>query len=420
MDDNVKGEYGEGTVFYSPSMKTWVARYPASKMELGRKVSGYGKTPDIAQANRDKALKRAITHTQHATVNSIKTVLGHYEQWLDASDRKANTLTRKKDRLKRYLKPYMTKPITKLDESTILEIIAKAKANSKNDEYSKIPNQIYSELHQFLEWSLKRSLIDKNPILLVEKPSWKSKARATNEEYIDQRIALGKALLKFTAHHASTYGTEYGILLIASLGLRAGEIRGLTWDCFDHLLDGKPCVLHVRQQYDRDAQTGKWNLVKWTKTDAGTRKIALPDEWKTNLCDYYDWLYDHQPSATETFCFITQANTPFTSGRMNERWRNLKHAYEIDQQKTNAEYVMPKLDKEMRLYDMRHVCASLLVSSGRATIDQVRPILGHTDRKMTEYYTHLTMESERKTMNEIPGLISEEKPDWKFFEHDSD
>lgn len=414
MKTTDKGEYGEGTVFYSDSMHTWVARYPASKMNVGRKISGYGKTEDIAKANRDKALKRAITNTQRSTSNSVGTILRRYTTWLEATDRKANTLARKKDRLQRYLKPYMTAPITKLDEDAIIEILAKAKANAKSDTYSKIPNQIYSELHQLLDWALKRNLIPKNPIQLVEKPSWKSKARNTNEEYIDSRITLGKALLAYTARHASTYGVEYGILLVASLGLRAGEIRGLTWDCFDHLLDDKPCILHVRQQYDRDATTGKWHLVEWAKTDAGTRKVALPTEWKANLCDYYDWLYDRQGDAPENYCFITSNNTPFTGGRMTEHWRNLKTAFEKEQQRKNPKYAMTAIDKSMRLYDMRHVCASLLVSSGRATIDQVRPILGHTDRRMTEYYTHLTMESERKTMNEIPELMGNVAPDWQF------
>ncbi|MDN6050553.1 tyrosine-type recombinase/integrase [Bifidobacterium mongoliense] len=414
MTTGLKQEYGEGTAFYSGAMHTWVARYPASKMGLGRKISGYGKTEEIAKANRDKALKRAITNTQRSTSNSVGTVLKKYTTWLEATDRKSNTLARKKDRLQRYLKPYMTKSITKLDEDAIIEILAKAKANSKSETYSKIPNQIYSELHQLLEWCLKRGYVEKNPILLVEKPSWKSKARTANEEYIDQRITLGKALLAYTARHASTYGVEYGILLVAALGLRAGEIRGLTWDRFDHLLDDKDCILHVRQQYDRDATTGVWHLVEWAKTDAGTRKIALPTEWKANLADYYDWLYDRQSSAPETYCFITKAGTPFTSGRMNERWKNLKEAFEKEQQKIKPEYAMTDVDKSMRLYDMRHVCASLLVSSGRATIDQVRPILGHTDRRMTEYYTHLTMESERKTMNEIPELMGNTAPNWQF------
>lgn len=416
MKTTDKGEYGDGTVFYSNAMSTYVARYPASKMGIGRKISGYGKTEETAKANRDKALKRAITNTQRSTSNSVGIVLRRYTAWLEASDRKSNTLARKKDRLQRYLKPYVTKSITKLDEDAIIEILAKAKANAKSDTYSKIPNQIYSELHQLLEWCLKRNLIEKNPIVLIEKPSWKSKARNVNEEYIDARIELGKALLAYTARHASTYGVEYGILLIASLGLRAGEIRGLTWDCFDHLLDDKDCILHVRQQYDRDATTGEWHLVKWAKTDAGTRRIALPDEWKTNLADYYDWAFDTMPNMNnqKNYCFTLANGAPFTGGRMDKRWKNLKEAFEKEQQKIKPEYKMSDIDKGMRLYDMRHICASLLVSSGRATIDQVRPILGHTDRKMTEYYTHLTMESERKTMNNIPELMGNVAPDWRF------
>jgi integrase len=389
-------------------------------MELGKKIAGYGKTRDKALANRDKALKRAITGTQHRSNDNIESTLKRYYHWLDSSDRKPNTLTRKKDRLQRYFKPYMSKPLKELDEDIVIEIIAKAKANSKHTTFSKIPNQIYSEIHQFLDWALKCKLIESNPTLLVEKPSWKSRARAANEEFIDQRIAFGKDLLDYAARNADIFGVEYGILLIASLGLRAGEIRGLTWDCFEGLRGGKPsCVLHVRQQYDRDAATGEWKLVKWTKTDAGTRKIAVPLEWRTNLLDYYDWLYDHV-RASEVFCFVTRDGEPFTSGQMNKRWRILKNAYEEEKRDDKPGYKLSKLDATMRLYDMRHVAASLLVSSGQATIDQVRPILGHMDPKMTEYYTHLTMESEHRIMNTIPGLMGSGAPFWNFFPEDDE
>ncbi|PJM78554.1 tyrosine-type recombinase/integrase [Bifidobacterium scaligerum] len=413
MDDKrtlKKAPYGEGTIFWSESMRMYVARFPASM--YGRKVSGYGKTRETAVANRAKAVERLIKSTQRLVKNPVGKILDDYYAWLDGSNRKQNTVYGKKQRLNKYLKPYMTKPIMRFTENDILDILQRARKEAKAEENSRIANQIYSEINQFLNYAMKRKYIKENPIVLIEKPSYKSKARQDNELYIDERIRLGKELLQFTANHADKYGTMYGILLIASLGLRTSEIRGLTWDCFEHLDDKDNAILNVKQQYQKNRTTGKMELVEWTKTDSGFRKIALPESWRKNLWDYRSWQYNlaifgviRSAKNLGNFCFVNKFGNPFSDPILAKYWHDLKNAYEQERQKTDRNYKLSDLDKNMRLYDMRHVCASLLISSGQATIDQLRPILGHMDRRMTEYYTHLTMESERKIMNNIPQLI---------------
>lgn len=413
--------YGNGSIFWSESMQTFVARYPATKFGIGKKVSGYGKTKAIAIANRDKALQRAL-RSREKSKDSVKNILAKYYQWLDTSDRKGNTIQGKKDRLDRYLEPYMQFSISDLGEPEILSIIRKAKSNSKNGDYSRIANQIYSELNQLFDYCMKRKLIIDNPLSLIEKPSYKSKARQDNELHIDERINLGTELLKFAARHAETYGTMYGVLLIASMGLRAGEIRGLTWNCFTNLWDkDKNTILLVQQQYEKNKITKKWELVHWTKTDSGYRKLVFPDGWIGNFQSYFDWLQDsiafnrtikmpeNYREATG-FCFMNKDGKPFTSQTLSHNWKQLKLAYAKEQQKQNPYFKLTDLDLSMRLYDMRHVCASLLVSAGNVTIDQLRPILGHMDRRMTEYYTHLTLESEKHIMNQIPSLIGNIDP----------
>lgn len=417
----MKEVYGNGTIFWSESMQTFVARYPATKFGIGKKVSGYGKTKAQAIINRDKALQRALRNREK-NKDSVRNTLKNYYQWLDTSDRKSNTVYYKKQRLDNYLAPYMQSSISDLGELEILSIIKTAKNHARNEEYSRVANQVYSELSQFIEYCLKRKLINSNPLLLIEKPSYKSKARQDNELHIDERIHLGIELLNFAANHAETYGTMYGVLLIASLGLRAGELRGLTWNCLTNLSDqSKDSILHVQQQYELDKATNKWNLVHWTKTDSGYRRLAIPNDWKKSLYDYWDWQQNsiclgkiRKPKNYEDkldsngFCFINKFGNPFTSDVMSQYWKKLKHAYEAYKQETEPDFKLTDLDLSMRLYDMRHVCASLLVSSGKATIDQLRPILGHMDRRMTEYYTHLTLESERRVMNQIPDLMGGE------------
>ncbi|CAE6507322.1 Site-specific recombinase XerD (fragment) [Nitrosomonas nitrosa] len=46
--------------------------------------------------------------------------------------------------------------------------------------------------------------------------------------------------------------------------------------------------------------------------------------------------------------------------------------------------------EHLRLHDLRHQYASFLVNSGR-TLYEVQQILGHSDSKVTERYSHLSM-----------------------------
>lgn len=410
-----KSPYGEGTIFWSASMQMYIARYPATKCGLNRKVSGYGKTRAQAIANRDKALRKAIEGTQRKTRNLTKSVLKSYYTWLEESNRKPNTISEKQRRLDKYLKPYMTIGIASINEDDIALIIQNAKNEARNESNSRIANQIYSELNQLFNYCVKRKIINENPILLIEKPSYKSKAHQDNEFHIDDRIKLGKKLLAFAKNHMKEFGTMYGVLLIASLGLRAGEIRGLTWDCFTNLDNTDTTILYVKQQYLKNRSTHKNELVKWTKTDSGFRKLPFPDGWKNSLWEYIEWTLDksnphHFPSLEDYtnasgFCFTNKQGGPLNNDTLNRYWKKLKTAYEQERQKTDPNFKLTELDKSMRLYDMRHVCASLLISSGKVTIDQLRPILGHMDRRMTDYYTHLTMESEKLVMNRIPKAM---------------
>ena len=61
---------------------------------------------------------------------------------------------------------------------------------------------------------------------------------------------------------------ELPLLLAIWLGLRASEIRGITWEC----IDGD--ILHIKQAI---VQGEKGPVVKGTKTYSGNRKLRIPD-----------------------------------------------------------------------------------------------------------------------------------------------
>jgi integrase len=75
------------------------------------------------------------------------------------------------------------------------------------------------------------------------------------------------------------------------------------------------------------------------------------------------------------------------------------------QRLTDIHKVWQKIRKEaglpwLRLHDLRHNFASMLVNSGR-TLYEVQQILGHSDSKVTERYAHLSTATLQDAANSV-------------------
>ena len=62
----------------------------------------------------------------------------------------------------------------------------------------------------------------------------------------------------------------------------------------------------------------------------------------------------------------------------------------------------------LRLHDLRHNFASMLVNSGR-TLFEVQQILGHSDSKVTERYAHLSTETLQDAADSITEYLESVK-----------
>jgi integrase len=58
---------------------------------------------------------------------------------------------------------------------------------------------------------------------------------------------------------------------------------------------------------------------------------------------------------------------------------------------------------DFRIHDLRHTCASWLVSAGQP-LPVVRDLLEHSTIKMTERYAHLAPENVRATVAVLDGV----------------
>ena len=60
--------------------------------------------------------------------------------------------------------------------------------------------------------------------------------------------------------------------------------------------------------------------------------------------------------------------------------------------------------REVRMHDLRHSFASILINSGRS-LYEVQHLLGHTQVKTTERYAHLQQDTLMRAANVVPNLL---------------
>ncbi|HEV2187282.1 MAG TPA: site-specific integrase [Stellaceae bacterium] len=157
------------------------------------------------------------------------------------------------------------------------------------------------------------------------------------------------------------------IIVAIMTGLRASELRALTWSAID--LDSR--VLEVRQRMNAYQQLGA------PKSKAGRRKIPLSPmcvnvlrEWKL-LC----------PRGEMNLVFPTTAGKPmFVTDISRPCWSPLTRAC--------------GLEDRYDFHHMRHACASILIEKG-ATAKRVQEVMGHSSVRMTfDVYGHLFEDAE--------------------------
>jgi len=143
------------------------------------------------------------------------------------------------------------------------------------------------------------------------------------------------------------------VLLAAGVGLRAGELLGLTWADVD-LAAG---VLHVRQQRQRldDGTT----LVRAPKTAAGRRSLPMPG-YVVEAVAAHHAAYPGLPAAT---VLTGRDGRPLT-------WRALDHAYTSARDRAGV-------PDTVRLHDLRAHSLTTLAVAG-ATIGELMAAAGHT------------------------------------------
>lgn len=170
-------------------------------------------------------------------------------------------------------------------------------------------------------------------------------------------------------------GVRSAFIVAIYAGLREGELWGLRWD--DVHLDANPRVT-VRYSFDGPTKTGRIRIVPLLPPAVEALKAWRGYKGARKLKGLV-W--------------------PGKGGKM------AAHGHDAGWSRIRAEAGMRKA---IRFHDLRHTCASHLVSGswGRAwRLEEVCEILGHKDLKTTMRYAHLSPES-------IMGAAEQARAQW--------
>lgn len=245
--------------------------------------------------------------------------------------------------------------------------------------------QAHRVLSKALKVAEQRRRIARNPCALVNAPSNSDKRRAVpfTREQAQQLIAV------------ATWGRNKPRWVLAlSLGMRQGEVLGLTWEHVD--LDQG--VIRVRQSLMRIPGHGLalgplksrasrrdlalegplLELMKLHKKEQDVEREMMGEDWK----------------GASGLVFTQPNGRPVDPSRDWGEFQGLQDICGIPRRGTHSS---------------RHTAASLLAKSG-VSLPEARDILGHSQVSLTaDVYTHVDAEQSRAALGKVASLLFAEK-----------
>lgn len=177
-----------------------------------------------------------------------------------------------------------------------------------------------------------------------------------------------------------THAAMFWFLYVS--GCRRGEAAALSWEDFDF----DSGTVRISKSVTTKTKSGTYSITT-PKNSSSNRIITLPPFMIQLLKDYKTWQADQSAGQPIQFAFGGSSPVPPSS---------LDHAMKIACDRSGV--------KKIRVHDLRHSCASLLISSG-ASIVAVSHRLGHADVTQTlNTYAHLMPDDQKLMLDTFEKL----------------
>jgi integrase len=353
-------------------------------IELGKGLDGKRKQKKKRGFKTKKEAQKALNEAIHALntgtyIEPSKMLLGEYlEDWLENKRIQVKESTYKKYYwiINSHLNPIIGDiALSDLKPIHVQQFLLTL-SNDKGLSSENI-RKVHSVLSSALKQAVKLELIFKNVAALIEPPrATKSEMKVWDLEEVQQFLNNAQSNRYYIAY-----------LIALTTGMRQGEILALTWKDIDF----DNAVLQVRQTLSHDGK----KINQHTKTAAGTRTIALPEELLVELKKHRVQQAKEKLLAGSLYedlnlIVCTNVGTPLNP-------RNLLRNFYGQTDKAGLERI--------RFHDLRHTHATLLLKQG-VHPKIVAERLGHADTRITmDRYSHLLPNMQRDTAQQFGRML---------------
>ena len=360
----------------------WMVRIFLGRDEKG-KTKYHSKTVKGKKAAQAYMIKMSAKKNEGILIDSGKIKLkDHMELWL-------NTVVKNRVRERTYLDYksrtdlYITPAIgdVRLDKLKPENIQALYNNMLERNLSARTIQYVHAILRNSLQQAVKWEKIYRNPALLVDLPRQRKK---------DQSVLSPEQVKTFMeASVVSPFKSLFSLLLAS--GMRPGEALALKWDDIDF----KEKRVTVSKSLTR-TKGGGWSLEE-PKTDRSRRTIPLPKACIADLREHKRLQSKRILKAKEGkyndqgFVFAAANGQPMSE--INILNRHFKPLLQ------NAK--LPNI----RLYDLRHTCATLLLSAG-VNPKVVSERLGHASIVLTlDCYSHVLPDMQKEATEKLEGML---------------
>ena len=340
---------GNGSIFQRNDGR-WVAQVTAN----GIRRTVYGKTEREAKSK----LKELLAQAQHGALRAVthQTVVEYIEWWLEMSRPRLKPTTHEWYGL--ILRTHVAAEFGRLKLAMLTPLHLTSLYARKLETLSPATvRHIHNSLRKALNDAARLDLIGTNPCLKIEPP---------RVEQIEPDLWNEQDIRRFVASEVTRPSRWSSLwLVLLTTGLRVGEALGLTWSCVD-LDHGQ---LEIKQSL---AFVGNTPIVMTPKSKTSQRTIAVPSIGLQAL-QALDSSLSEENSA-EAFVFTTQMG---------------RHPQRSDLRRRFHEACVRADVRTIRIHDLRHVSASVLVQTG-ADVKRIQRRMGHSSLQTTlGIYAHV-------------------------------